>query len=94
MASKQLRRCEFIGLNPQDGAGTSTGVPLKHQEIVLTVDNAIAVIDVVQTYKNDKSYPMEVSLKFPTEPDHTLSNLTIQIGENIIEGKIFKKEKA
>jgi len=37
---------------------------------------------------------MEVSLKFPTETDHTLSNLTIQIGDDIIEGKILKKEKA
>jgi len=94
MTTKQLRRCEFIGSNPQDGPATPTGVPLKHQEIVVTVDNSIAVIDLVQTFQNDKSYPMEVSLKFPTEADHTLSNLTIQIGENIIEGKILKKEKA
>jgi hypothetical protein len=52
------------------------------------------MIGVVQTYQNDKTYPMEVTLKFPTEAEHTLSNLTIQIGENVIEGKIFKKEKA
>jgi hypothetical protein len=94
MTTKQLRRCEFIGSNHQDGPATPTGVPLKHQEIIVTVDNSIAVIDLVQTFQNDKSYPMEVSLKFPTEADHTLSNLTIQIGENIIEGKILKKEKA
>lgn len=37
---------------------------------------------------------MEVTLKFPTEPDHALGNLTIQIGDNIIEGKVMKKEKA
>jgi hypothetical protein len=41
------------------------------------VDNAIAVIDLVQTFQNDKTYPMEVTLKFPTETEYTLSNLTI-----------------
>jgi len=41
------------------------------------VDNSIAIIDVVQTFHNDQSFPMEVTLKFPTEIDYTLSNLTI-----------------
>ena len=41
------------------------------------MDNAIAVIDLVQTFKNDKTYPMEVTLKFPTETEYTISNLTI-----------------
>jgi hypothetical protein len=77
MSSKQLRRCQFVGSNPQDGPATPTGVPLKHLEIVVTVDNAIAVIDLVQTFQNDKTYPMEVTLKFPTETEYTLSNLTI-----------------
>jgi len=39
MTTKQIRRCEFIGSNPQDGPASPTGVPLKHQEILVTVDN-------------------------------------------------------
>ena len=90
---KQLRRCEFIGKNPQDGMLISNGVPLKHQEVNVNVDNSIAIIDIVQTFLNDQSFPMEVNLKFPTEIDYILSNLTIQIGDNIVEGKIMKKKK-
>jgi Ca-activated chloride channel family protein len=94
MESKKLRKCEFIGQNPQDDSLPVTGIPLKHQEVNVTVDNAVGIIDVVQTFLNDKQYPMEVTLKFPTEADHALSNLTIQIGEDVIEGKVMKKEKA
>ena len=41
------------------------------------MDNAIAVIDLVQSFQNDKTYPMEVTLKFPTVTEYTLANLTI-----------------
>lgn len=37
---------------------------------------------------------MEMTLKFPQEKEYALGKLTIQIGDNIIEGKILKKEKA
>jgi hypothetical protein len=41
------------------------GIPLKHQEVNFEVNNAVAVIDIVQTYINDRDHPMEVTLKFP-----------------------------
>ena len=87
-----LRECQFIARNPQDGA--TKGMPLKHQKVNLTVNNAVGVIDIVQTYLNDCDHPVEVTLKFPIEKEYAVGKLTIQIGEDIIEGKILKKEKA
>lgn len=56
--------------------------------------NVIAVIDIVQTYYNHSQNPLEVTLLFPVEKDHALGKLNIQIGDDIIEGKILNKEKA
>ena len=94
--SKNLRKCEFLGTNPQDGGIQSikTSLPMKHQEVRVQVTNVIAVIDVVQTYFNDSESPLEVTLMFPIEKDHALGKLTIQIGDTIIEGKIMNKVKA
>jgi len=58
------------------------------------VTNVIAVIDIVQTYYNHSENPLEVTLMFPVEKDHALGKLNIQIGDDIIEGKILNKEKA
>lgn len=93
-SDKSIRRCQFLGKNPQDGATVKGGLPLKHQEVNISVDNAVAVMDVVQTFINDRDHPLEVSLKFPIEKEHALGGLTIQIGDDIIEGKVLKKEKA
>jgi Ca-activated chloride channel family protein len=60
----------------------------------VTVNNAVAIIDVVQTFHNDKDHPLEVTLKFPIEQEYALGRLTIEINDDIIEGKILKKEKA
>ena len=94
--SKHLRKCEFLGNNPQDGGVQSikTSLPMKHQEVKVQVTNVIAVIDVVQTFFNDSDNPLEVTLMFPIEKDHSLGKLTIQIGDTIIEGKIMSKVKA
>ncbi|TNV83889.1 hypothetical protein FGO68_gene8442 [Halteria grandinella] len=92
--SMSIRKCQFIGKNPQDGLPVPNGIPLKHQEVNLTVNNAVAVIDIVQTFINDQPHPLEVTLKFPSEKDYALGKLTIQIGDSIIEGKILKKIKA
>ena len=91
---KTLRRCEFLGNNPQDGTDICWSLPLKHQEINVKVTNVFAVFDIVQTYFNDTDAPLEVTLKIPTEKDHALGQLTIQIGDIVIEGKIMNKEKA
>ena len=58
------------------------------------MDNAVGVLNIVQTYINAGEAPLEVTLKFPTEKEYALGRLTIQIGDDLIEGKILKKEKA
>ena len=60
----------------------------------MTVNGAVAVIDVIQTFINDKDHPLEVSLKFPVKKEYVVGRLTISIGKYTIEGKIYEKKKA
>lgn len=56
--------------------------------------NSIATIDITQTYSNDTADPLEVTLNVPIDQEYGVGKLTIQIDDNIIEGKILEKEKA
>ena len=52
-------------------------LPLKHMEINGRVSDAIAVLDVVQTYVNSTQAPLEVSLTIPIDKDYALGALSI-----------------
>eukprot|EP00347_Sterkiella_histriomuscorum_P003897 403362523 len=69
-------------------------LPLKHQKVAVKVMNTIATIDIIQTYSNDTTDPLEITLNVPIEKDYGMGKLTIQIDDNLIEGKILEKEKA
>ena len=69
-------------------------MPLRHQEVNAKITNNIALINVVQTYENNTQYPLEITLKLPIEEDYALGKLTVIVGDNIIEGKIMKKQQA
>jgi len=47
-------------------------LPLKHMEINGTVTDAVAVLDVVQTYINNTESPLEVSLSIPVDKEYAL----------------------
>ena len=49
----------------------------------------IGVTEMVQTYLNDGPYPLEVTLRIPQDDDITLGGLSIQVGDDVIEGKIM-----
>jgi len=53
--------------------------------------NSIATIEIIQTYTNDTSDPLEITLNIPIEEDYGLGKLIVQIDDNIIEGKILPK---
>ena len=52
------------------------------------------MIDVEQTFISHFTHPLEISFEIPIDKEYTIGQLTAQIGEQIIEGKILKKERA
>ena len=69
-------------------------LPLSNQEINAKIYNSIATIQIAQTYENDTSESMEVTLSIPVQKNFSISKLRILLGDKEVEGKIFEKEKA
>ncbi|CDW74212.1 UNKNOWN [Stylonychia lemnae] len=69
-------------------------IPLKNQRVNVRVMNSIATIEIIQTYFNDTSDPLEVFLNVPVDQEYGVGKLIVQIDEKIIEGKILEKQKA
>ena len=67
---------------------------LKNQHISVTINNSIASINIEQTFVNETQNPIEGCYMLPTDPDHVVSNLTIQIEDKIIEAKVVDKNTA
>jgi len=58
------------------------------------VENSIAIIDLVQVFLNELESPVEATYQFPADPDSVVSRVTIELGEKVVEGKVFEKSKA
>ena len=56
--------------------------------------NSIATVDLSQRFENNTDNPLEITLKIPVDPDYAVGKLIIELGDNIIEGKVLEKQKA
>ena len=43
---------------------------------------------------NELESPVEATYQFPADPDSVVSRVTIELGEKVVEGKVFEKQKA
>jgi len=58
------------------------------------VKDSIARLTFSQSYINWSSNPLEVTYYFPVEKEMVVNALTIELGDQVIEAKIMKKEEA
>ena len=92
----------MIGLNNSvSAAGTLTPVgsglqPAKIEDhhLSLTINNGFARTEVVQTFSNPNTQTVEAIYSFPLPVSASLSEVSISIGEKVINGEVISKEKA
>jgi len=53
--------------------------------------NSIATIDLNQVFYNHTENPLELTLKLPLDQDYAMGKLIMEIGDAVIEGKVFEK---
>ena len=64
------------------------------QHIEAKVSDSLAKINITQIFKNELDQAVEATYSFPTDPDMVLGSLTIELGDRVVKGKVFEKEKA
>ena len=69
-------------------------MPLTKVALDISVDRWSAEVRVQQSFLNKGDAPLEILYHFPKEPGCVLHRLSVQIGEDIFEGKCLEKEEA
>lgn len=68
--------------------------PLKHTDVKAEISGFISRVTVTQEFENPFSEKIEAVYTFPLPPDAAVDDMTMNVGERIVRGKIMRREEA
>lgn len=71
-----------------------TMLALKGMSVTGVLRNAFAVIETVQTYRNDETTNIEATYTFPLPVEATLLHLSVRLNEKLLLGRVTERAKA
>jgi Ca-activated chloride channel homolog len=74
--------------------GSEEIFPLKHTEVGAKIAGNVARVEVIQSFQNSFTKPLEAVYVFPLPDELAVDEMEIKIGEKIIKGSIKKREEA
>ncbi|MBC1241332.1 VIT domain-containing protein [Nostoc sp. 2RC] len=82
------------GLYVQSPEGQQLVFPLKHTEVLAKVAGNLSRVEVIQSFENPFTQPLEAVYIFPLPDEAAVDDMEIKIGDRIIKGNIKKREEA
>ncbi|MDZ7968341.1 MAG: VIT domain-containing protein [Nostoc sp. DedSLP03] len=82
------------GLYVQSPQGEQLVFPLKHTEVLAKIAGNLSRVDVIQSFENTFTQPLEAVYIFPLPDEAAVDDMEIKIGDRIIKGNIKKREEA
>jgi len=82
------------GLYVQSPQGEQLVFPLKHTEVLAKVAGNLSRVEVIQSFENPFTQPLEAVYIFPLPDEAAVDDMEIKIGDRIIKGNIKKREEA
>lgn len=74
--------------------GSEKVFPLKHTEVGAVIAGNVARVEVIQSFENPFTTPLEAVYVFPLSDESAVDEMEIRIGDKIIKGSIKKREEA
>lgn len=75
--------------------GNETGLcPLKHTAVTADIAGYVARVTVRQEFANPSAVPIEALYTFPLPDDAAVDDMTLQVGDRTIKGRILRREDA
>ena len=85
--------CNGAGTLSPVGSGLSP-VTIKSHDVKVTINNGFAMTEVVQQFNNQNKQKTEAVYSFPLPQSASLSEVSVMIGERVINGEVVDKKKA
>jgi Ca-activated chloride channel homolog len=93
--SQEATNANAGSLQAIDSSGNSPGnCPLKHTSVKAEVSGFISRVTVTQDFENPFTEKIEAVYTFPLPQSAAVDDLTMQIGDRTIKGKVMRKEEA
>src|SRR6185312_2133977 len=77
-----------------DGKPSRVKVPLKHTDVKAEISGFLARVTVTQEFENNNKDRIEAVYSFPLPANAAVDDMTMNVGERIVRGKIMKREDA
>jgi len=74
--------------------GQKLNLPSLKSDVEVDIEADLAKVTVVQTFINPTKAPIHATYLFPLNKDAAVHGMQMEIGDEIVEGKMKKKEKA
>lgn len=81
-------------LQVSDGEGNLVSLPLQHTEVHGEVSGFVARVEVIQTFGNPFTEPIEATYVFPLPERAAVDDFLMQIGARRVRGEIRRREEA
>jgi len=95
VALAQTEKITEGSLRVMDDKGVSRGLcPLKKTDVRAEISGFISRVTVTQTFQNPFAEKIEAVYTFPLPNDAAVDDMTIEIGERTIKGRIMERKKA
>ncbi len=103
LLSGSLARAESEPTQPLDTLGGHMRAQVNGQELLLplansdfnvSIDGDLATVTLVQTFENPTETPLNATYLFPLNEDAAVYAMTMQVGDEIIEAQIRRREQA
>ena len=74
--------------------GEKLNLPLLKTDLEVDVESDLARVTIIQTFINPTEIPLHATYLFPLNKDAAVHGMKMEIGDEVVEAKIKKKEKA
>ncbi|MBW4616883.1 MAG: after-VIT domain-containing protein [Desmonostoc vinosum HA7617-LM4] len=94
MNTATTKNQQLAGLYVKSPQGEQLTFPLEHTEVLAKIVGNLSRVDVIQTFENPFTQPLEAIYVFPLPDEAAVDDMEIKIGNSIIKGNIKKREEA
>lgn len=103
LLSGSLARAQGEGTGPLDTLGGHMRAEVNGEELLLplansdfnvSVDGDLATVTLVQTFENPTQGPLNATYLFPLNEDAAVYAMTMQVGDEVVEAQIRRREQA
>ncbi|MBD2517668.1 after-VIT domain-containing protein [Nostoc sp. FACHB-973] len=94
MNTVSAKNQQLGGLYVQSPEGEQLVFPLKHTEVLAKIAGNLSRVEVIQTFENPFTQPLEAVYIFPLPDEAAVDDMEIKIGDRTIKGNIKKREEA